>query len=99
MVWNSSADASSVFGGKNSKLMVVGCWRKMSWMCMGVPGRRLPSGYGSGRPIGGAQEIGTFWLHSLTRAASIKQSNTVLILYHTERRPLCDQPEAGADLR
>ena len=34
-VGNSSADASSVLGGKNSKLNVVGCWRKMSWMCMG----------------------------------------------------------------
>src|SRR5262249_37612946 len=37
IVRNNSSLASSVFGGKNSKLNVVRCAAKMSWMCMGLP--------------------------------------------------------------
>ena len=36
MLRNNSSEASSVFGGKNSKLKVVGWSRKMSRMCIGV---------------------------------------------------------------
>ena len=36
MVRNRSSAAASVFGGKNSKLNVVRCWAKMSWICMGL---------------------------------------------------------------
>src|SRR5262249_35084440 len=36
MVRKSSSEASSVLGGKNSKLKVVGCCRKMSCMCMAI---------------------------------------------------------------
>src|SRR5262249_56451571 len=80
IVWNSSADASSVLGGKNSKLIVVGCWRRMSWMCMGGPNAapqrsRYRDQPGSGR----GERNQTIHLLSLTHPAIIKQSYTSMI--------------------
>ena len=48
MVANSSSDAASVFGGKNSKLKVVGWAWKMSRMCMAWAFLRPP---GTGRRV------------------------------------------------
>jgi hypothetical protein len=41
MFENSSSDAASVLGGKNSKLNVVGWDSKMSWMCMACSSLKL----------------------------------------------------------